>query len=206
MAKAKLKKKTKRKSGKYNNARRSAKSLETQQLVLKTMVELLVKKRGAEVHIDEIARRSGISERSIFRFFRDKKALYQATDGYVLHYIQSTMVKMEEHTIGEFVRLVFNYFEDNEGLWLAYIYTSFGRAARARLRGKFNELVVNKIVAEKKVDVTEENRARLALVASLVNVRLWDDMRRDFDLRGECIGEAVSWAVDTLSDRLNKAT
>ena len=196
-------KKSKKKSVKYDNSRRSEKSVETQRLVLKSMVSLLVKKRGGEVQIDEIARKSGISERSIFRFFKDKKALMEATDEYVMSYVQSTMMKIPTTCVSEFAKIVFKIFDENERLMAAYLNSTFGYTARTRLRKKMNVLLVESLTKEKKIALTAENRVKVALIVSMVNAKLWEDLRNEFSLTGEEIGEVVAWAINRLSAELS---
>jgi hypothetical protein len=55
---------------------------------------------------------------------------------------------------------------------------------------------------EKKLVMTEQNRTQVALIVSLINAKLWDDLRHDFGLSGEQIGDVIAWAVTRLSEGL----
>ena len=79
----------------YNNASRAEKSAQTQKMIIETLVELLVEKRGGEVPIEDLAKRSGITQRSIFRFFKDKKSLHEAMDKYLMSYLQAGNEQMQ---------------------------------------------------------------------------------------------------------------
>lgn len=192
-----------KRSGKYDNSRRSKKSAETQQSVIRTMVELLVKRRGGEVQIEEIARKSGISERSIFRFFKDKQALLEATDTYIMQYMQSTMLKIDAGTVADFGRDVFKLFDANENLLRAYLFSPFGHTARSRLRKKLNQALIEKLKLEAGGSFPPGSEHKVALTVSLINANLWSDLRNDFGMNGEEIGKVISWAVKILAAKLD---
>lgn len=193
--------KKKKRARAYDNTLRAEQSQRTQQLILETMVQLLVERRGGEVQIQEIAKKSGVSERSIFRLFKDRQAMLAAIDSYVTTFIQASMMKMQDKGIIDFAKDLFTIFDQNENMVIAYLYSPFGRQARGVMRRKLNKLIMEKLVADGK-SPSPEDQPKYALIVSMINARLWDDMRTDFNLKGDEIGEAVAWAIRTLTAKL----
>lgn len=193
--------KKKKRARAYDNTLRAEQSQRTQQLILETMVQLLVERRGGDVQIQEIAKKSGVSERSIFRLFKDRQAMLAAIDSYVTTFIQASMMKMQDKGIIDFAKDLFSIFDKNENMVIAYLYSPFGRQARGVMRRKLNKLIMEKLVADGK-SPTPEDQSKYALIVSMINARLWDDMRTDFNLKGDEIGEAVAWAIRTLTAKL----
>ena len=191
-----------RKSGSYDNTRRSQKSAETQLSVVKAMVDLLVKRRGGEVPIEEIARKSGISERSIFRFFKDKQALLKATDQYIHDRFYEKMAKVQWTNVADFGRDVFGLCDANANLTIAWLFSPMGHGARTKMRKKLNEYVMGQLIKERGRHFPANSEAKLALIISLINAKLWYDLRHDYDFDDKEIGESVAWAIRTLSSSL----
>lgn len=190
--------KTKRKPRTYDNSSRAAKSLESQQQILSTLVDLLVDREGGEVTFDEIAAASGISVRTIFRFFKDKESLHEALEQYLIQYLSEGREQLDKMTMPEFGSYVFKLFDRHEKLVRAYLFSPFGHKARRRFRKMMNELVVRKILMESKVGSAKEHHIRAAFIATLVNAHIWNDMHKDFGFSGADVADTIQWAVHAL--------
>lgn len=190
---------------KYDNSQRAAKSIETRQKIIETLVQLLVERRGADVSMEEIAQHSGITQRTIFRFFKDKKTLHAAMDDYLLTYLRVSSEQMKALDFIGFAQNAFALFDRNESLTLAYLFSPFGQEARVLFRKKLTQAMISKIVDERKIKLTPQNLKKLALITSLVNAKIWHDIKIDFNLTGPEIGETVKWALDHLLKDLEKS-
>ena len=182
----------------YNNSSRAETSEQTQKLIIETLVELLVERRGGEVRFDEISEKSKISERTIFRFFKDKQALHQATDEYLRSFLQSSIGQLEESDFLGFMTNAYKLFDKHENLTMAYLFSPFGNQARDIFRKKLNQLLMAKILKEQPHELTSTKKIRLALIVSLVNAKLWYDLKTDFGYSGAEIGEVLGWALKLL--------
>lgn len=185
----------------YDNTLRAQQSQRTQQMILEAMVALLVERRGGDVQIQEIAKKSGVSERSIFRLFKDRQAMLGAIDSYVTNFIQVGVARLQDKGTVEFAKELFTLFDKNENMVMAYLYSPFGRQARGVLRRKLNKLIMEKLLDGAPAP-SPHDLPKYALITSMINARLWDDLRTDFNLNGEEIGEAVGWAIRILSAKL----
>jgi AcrR family transcriptional regulator len=187
----------------YNNARRKRKSQALSERILQTFIVLLVKSKGQDVTFEEIAAKSKVPVRSIYRLFKDKKSLHSAIDRHMFKYLKTSLNILDEHSVGSFGKYVFNLFDSHEQLMSAYLYSSFGRDARTLFRKKLNRALITKIRAEKRIRTNPIAQKRLAFVAALANANLWHDMKIDFGYTGADIGDSVEWAINTLIAHIN---
>ncbi len=123
----------------YDNSSRALKAEQTQKHIIETYINLLAKKQGGEIPIDELAQTAGISQRTVFRFFNDKEALHQATDKYLQQYVHASLQKLQSTDILEFTRDSFKLFEKYENLVIAYMFSPYGAQTRLIFRKKLNK-------------------------------------------------------------------
>lgn len=182
----------------YNNSSRKSKSAETQQKIIQTLVTMLAERKGADVQFSEIAARLKITERTIFRFFKDKKTLHQAMDSYLMSYLMAGSEKLQNTDFATFGKNIFKLFDDNQKLSTAYVLSSFGNEARTRFRKKLTEAMISQILKQRNIELTPKRAKRLAVVVSLVSAKIWYDIKIDFGYSGAEIGDSIEWALETL--------
>ncbi len=199
--KIKYTKKAKVSKRKYDNTARAEKSVQTQKTIIESLVALLVERRGGDVQMGEVAKRSGITQRTIFRFFKDKESLHQAMDDYLLSYLQASTQQMETMNFIGFAKNAFKIFDQYEDLTTAYVVSPFGHETRALFRRKLTQAMIARISREKNIELTDERLKRLALVTSLVNAKIWYDLQIDFGFTGEEMGPSLEWALKTLLEK-----
>ncbi|NJL25250.1 MAG: TetR/AcrR family transcriptional regulator [Calothrix sp. SM1_5_4] len=183
---------------KYDSTSRLEKSRASRRRILETLARLTVQKRGGEVHIDEIAKASGISERSIYRFFKDKKALHDEMESYVLTFVQKNFERLAELNVDGFARASFATFDENAEMTEAYVLSPMGQEARLAFRRKLKRALIDRILKSRKINGNHENQKKLAFIVTLVNASLWYDIKRDFGYNGVDMGDTVAWAIKTL--------
>jgi AcrR family transcriptional regulator len=186
----------------YNNQTRLEKSADNQRLIIDTLVDLLVERKGGVVTFEEIAERACISARSVYRLFKDKESLHRSMDEYLLSYLQASDEQISELDVAGFGRNAFQLFEKHEKLVMAYLYSPFGQELRKAFRKKLNLAMTSKILEKKKVALTKENRHKLALIVSLVNAKIWHDIKIDTGFTGNEMGPAIEWALEILIKNL----
>jgi AcrR family transcriptional regulator len=196
------KKQTKATVRKYDNTSRAERSQKSQKLIIECLVELLVEQKGGDVTFAQIAKRAKISERSIFRFFKDKEALGEEMDRYLMSYLQASTEQLDNLDVPGFAKNAFSIFDHHEGLMMAYLYSNFGQETRRLFRRRLHAAVIAKIVQSKNFPRTLENEKKLALIATLINAKIWADIRADFGYTGQQMGETVAWAIRSLIDSI----
>jgi AcrR family transcriptional regulator len=194
--------KKKRKRQKYDVSSRVKKTQELHAKIIETFVALLADKRGADVKIEEVAERSGISERTIYRLFNDKEHLGTATEQYMQNYLLASAQDVGLMELPAYAQHLFVKFDKHENLVLAYLYSKFGIEYRTHFRQKFNQILIAKILHDKKLTMTKARERKLAVIVSLINAKIWHDMRTDFGLKGADAGEAIAEAVALLLQAL----
>lgn len=199
---AKAAKKAK-KTRKYNNSSRLEKSNGNRQKIIENYVDLLVEKRGEEISLEELAERAGLSTRTLFRFFGDKKSLSQELETYVESYVTNVAGNLQIMTVEDFAEFAFQVFDKYESLILAYLYTNFGQQSRIAFRKKLNTLLLEKIRAQIPSTSNKDEQHRVHLIITLISANLWNDLRNVYNQTGLEMGKSMKWAVGTLLRNLN---
>jgi AcrR family transcriptional regulator len=197
-----MKKRKAPKKRSYDNATRLARAAEGKKRIVETLVELLVEKKGGDVTFKEISSRSGIPERTIFRFYSDKIELHSELDRYLGSYIAATVEQLSTMDVAAFAKNAFLLFDKYEPLVLAYLYSPFGREARSLFRRKLNKLIDGKLRLQKKIGSDSSTAKKIALICSLINAEIWNDIRKDFSFTGADMGDSVEWAIRALIKEL----
>lgn len=199
---AKATKKSK-KVRKYDNSSRLEKSNHNRQKIIENYVDLLVERRGDEISLEELADRAGLSTRTLFRFFGDKKSLTRELETYLEAYVTRVASNLQTMTVEEFAEFAFQVFDKYESLLLAYLYTNFGQQSRVLFRKKFNALVMEKIKAQIPTTNNKVEQQRIQVIITLINANIWSDLRNVYNESGADQGKTMKWAVGTLLRNLN---
>lgn len=186
----------------YDNASRRQKSLENQKLIVETLVQLMVEKKGGEVTFEAIAKRAKISERTIYRFFKDKAALHQEMNRLVASFLAEGYSPINDVDIPEFAKIAFGVFDKHGPLVVAYLFSNFGYDARRAFRKRLNQTLIEKIKRKVEGPYSDEKEKRMAFIASVVSANLWHDLEADFGYSGADMGDTVSWALSTLLENV----
>ncbi len=182
----------------YDNASRRLKSQENRKIIVDTLVQLLVEKKGGEVTFEAIAKRAKISERTIYRFFKDKAALHQEIDRLLASFLAEGYSRIADLPLPEFGRFAFKLFDRHEPLVFAYLFSPFGYEARCAFRKRLNQAVIAKVHANFPKSNSPDKQKRIAFITALISAKVWHDIRIDYDYTGEEMGDSIAWAVETL--------
>ena len=194
--------KTSKKSRKYNNSTRSEKSNVNRQKIIENYVALLVEKRGDEISLEELAERSDLSTRTLFRFFGDKKTLTQELEKYLEQYVLAATINLEKMSFEEFAEYTYKLFDKYENLILAYLYTNFGQTSRVLFRKKLNAILLEKIKTQTNVKNNKDDLRKIYFIISLISGNIWADIKDNYNEKGEDMAATVKWAVKTLLSQI----
>lgn len=182
----------------YNKRLRSGKSKSSQKVIIDALVELVVERQGEDVTFAEVAERSKVSERSIYRFFNDKASLHEAMNSYLLGYLGDGNELLAQMDLPELGQHAYEIMDLHESKVLAYLYSPFGRKIRSQFRKKIHAMMALKILETKQIPMTVETGKKIAVIVSLVNANLWHDLREDTGYTGAELGPSIAWAMNTL--------
>jgi AcrR family transcriptional regulator len=169
----------------------------TRERILTTVLELVADPGAGDVAVPEVARRSGVSVATIYRYFPTKDALLDAAADEPAR--QAAGVAHGESTDGPaYLRALWRSFEGKLPLVRRQPASEAGRAMRARRypasRAFFADRVARLGVAPESPEGARMVRLALLLTSSLAFVDLHDRQGLDAD----AAAADVEWAVETL--------
>lgn len=207
-----MKKTVKKKSAKtvrdYNNTKRREKAELNKQKIIQLYVDMLVKANGDDVPLQLLAKKSKISLRTLFRFFGDKESLNKEIENFTTTYFSAIEERLQSMSFAEYAEYTYKVFDQYEKLFIAYLLTSFGQKSREVFRVKFYNLLLEKIQKELSLPsvntLPRDVQMRMKLIVTLLNARIWKDMRDSFDHSGAEMAASVRWLIETLLADLKK--
>jgi len=176
----------------------------TRELILRTVAELLEEGTASDLAVPEVARRSGVSLRTVYRHFPTREELLAAAGEWI-------GVNILRATIPEVIAEVPQRYAENAALWdehpnlvQAMALTRGGNSVRSiRRRERLEKL------REALREVTDglpeaEAQQAFAVFAYLNSMLAWVTMREEAGLDGKQVGAAVAWAMRVLIDDLRR--
>jgi AcrR family transcriptional regulator len=180
----------------------------TRELILRALVELLQEGDADDISVQDVARKAGVSLRTVYRYFQTREELVVAGANWIFGPLFAD-VRAEEtiEDLPESCRIVFRHWDDHPELAEALALTRAGREVRRqRRKQRFEE--IERIVAEAAPELSKRDQHEAAAVLGhLQGVTTWLTLR-DIGLDNEEATEAVEWALRALTDdirRRNKA-
>ena len=196
----------------YDRSLRNRQAQQTRELILKTTAGLISEAGLNALSMAEVARRAGVSLRTVWRNFPNQEALMEAIDEWVttLSPVQlgntavwaSGAPPIDE--LPELTRRQYRFLDDNATWILANLYWRFTRddtppGRRARMRRAFPSL--DSIASHLSPEIALRGRVALALLPNGVS---WAVLRKDLGLSGAESGEAVAWILGLVIDELKR--
>lgn len=174
----------------------------TENRIMEGVASLL--RRGSDVTFDLVAKESGVPQRTLFRYFENREALFGSFWRWVNELIEMPALPMTPDEVVSHIPALFAAFDRDEALVRAMMHDQHGRAVRiansdAR-REKFS--VALKPVIEMLAEA--EATRLLASVTVLCSATGWEAMKDNWQLSGAAAAEAAQWAVKALIDEARK--
>src|SRR5690348_5426393 len=176
----------------------------TRELILRTVAELLENGDASEFAVPEVARRSGISLRTVYRYFPTREALIAAAG----EWIGANVVGGRIPTLLDEVPQVY---AENAARWderprlVEAMALSRGANSLRSIRRQERLAKLRDSLREVTDGLPEaEARRAFAVFAYLDNMLAWLTMRDEAGLDGKETGAAVAWAMNVLIDDLRR--
>ncbi len=165
--------------------------------IMEALVVLL--RRGSEdVTFDLVSRESGVPQRTVYRYFENKEALFDAFWRWVNESIDVPPTPKTPEEVVDHIPALFAAFDRDEPLVRAMLHNPYGRAVRlahAEARQEKFRLALRRIIERLS---PETSRNLLAAVTVLCSATGWEMMKDNWRLSGASAAEAAQWAVYTL--------
>ena len=176
----------------------------TRELILRTVAEQLEEGEASELAVPEIARRSGVSLRTIYRYFPTREELIAAAGEWIGVNVLAAAIPS---TLAEIPRV----YAENAALWdehprlVEAMALSRGANSLRSIRRQERLEKLREALAEVTDGLPEtEARQAFGIFAYLDNMLAWVTMRDEAGLDGKEVGAAVAWAMQVLIDDLRR--
>jgi AcrR family transcriptional regulator len=187
----------------YHSPLRAHQQEQVRDRILSKVGEVLADPTMTEVPVPEVARRAGVSVRTVYRYFPTKEALYE---GFNESAQKRLGIKLPER-MDELPRLVdeiFRGFEANGDEYRAWRFSKIAAEAKAR-RKQRQKKAFAKTLAPLTSHLDETTgRGVAAVVHCLVSSETWLTMVETWGMTTDEAADAVKWAVETLKTRLER--
>jgi AcrR family transcriptional regulator len=168
-------------------------------------VAQLIERRDAdELTVPGVAEASGVSLRTIYRYYPTREALLEAAGRWIGDEILRSPYPRTLDEVASLYRERTRTFERHPGLVRAMALSEVGREVRAYRRAE-RLRAIGKALADEIPSLSKAERRRAeAVLAYLHNILAFTSMREESGLSGEEAGEAVAWAIETLVAELRR--
>ena len=184
----------------YSSALRARQAAQTRELILDALIALLGDRRADEVTMRDIATSAGVSERTVYRHFPDRRALLEGLsrrvpelDGFkpsfgvgglddIAPTSRRLMELLDEHYVTARAEAVFN-----------------ADPRRFAADTQANTRDMRELLAKELPDLSEREQLHIAaVIRCLVSSQAWLRMREEFGVPGIESGPVVAWVIDAI--------
>jgi AcrR family transcriptional regulator len=170
----------------------------TRARILSAVADLLEADSAEELTMPQVAAASGVSLRTIYRYYSTREDLLEAAGRWIGHELFRHPLPRNLEETAELFRVGCADFDERPGLVRVMALSQLGREARGPRRGERLGSIREALRDELGGLPEEELRRAEAVLAYLHNMLAYTTMREENGLSGEEIGEAVAWAIRTL--------
>jgi AcrR family transcriptional regulator len=170
----------------------------TRERILSAVAELLDSGQVDELTVPEVAAASGVSLRTIYRYYPTREQLLEAAGRWIGDELFKHPYPRSLDDTAERFRTEVVHFDDRPGLVRALALSQLGREVRNHRRQERTAAIRRALHEEVGALPEDELRRAEAVLAYLHNMLAYTTMREENGLTGAQIGEALGWAISTL--------
>ncbi len=189
----------------YTSPLRERQVEQTRETILGALANVLAEAGLADFSVPSLARRAGVSVRTVYRYFPTKDALLEAVAQWLDdHIVEAPWQQAAAADIARVAESSFAMFDQHPQLILAQWATPTGR--RLRELGRRRRLqAYGTALREVSSHLTEdEQRSAHGLISYLLSSWTWKTLREEFQMTGTESGKTVAWAIRTLVEDLRR--
>jgi AcrR family transcriptional regulator len=170
----------------------------TRERIVSAVADLLEAGAEDELTVPEVAAASGVSLRTIYRYYPTRDALLAAAGRWVGDELLEHPYPRNLDEVADLYEEGCRDFDERPGLVKAMVVSQLGRRARGYRRRERLDAIGQALRDElPELSETERSHAQ-AVLAYLHNMQAYTSLREEAGLSGEEIGAAVGWAIRTL--------
>jgi AcrR family transcriptional regulator len=170
----------------------------TRERILGAVADLLERGDAEEVTVPAVAEASGVSLRTIYRYFPTREDLLEAAGRWIGDELLKHPYPRDLDEVADLYQAGARDFDERPGLVRALAFSQLGRHVRGYRRRERLEAVGRALRAELTELSEPELQQAQAVLAYLHNMLAYTTLREENGLSGDEIGEAIGWAIRTL--------
>lgn len=167
----------------------------TRDVIVDALIAQLLETGAYDLTYFALARRAGVSVRTIYRHFPTRDDLLDELSRRVNAVVAIKEIPRNRESTVALVRTLFATFEKNAPIVGAQIQAGLAGKVRARARQKRVNVVEHVFTAAMPNLPAERRRAAAGVISVLLSANTWARLREEAGIEG---GEITAWAVDTL--------
>jgi AcrR family transcriptional regulator len=166
--------------------------------ILQAVAELLERDGTDELTMPEVAEASGVSLRTVYRYYPTREALLEAAGSWIGGELLKQGYPQSLDDVADSFERACAEFDAHPGLVRAMALSQLGKEARSARRHE--RLKALRRALEKEVGALPEAELRQAeaVLAYLHNMLAYTTLREEQGLSGDEIGDALGWAIRAL--------
>jgi len=166
--------------------------------ILRAVAELLERDGSAELTMPQVAESSGVSLRTVYRYFPTREALLDTAGRWIGGELLKQGYPTSLDDVADSFERACSEFDERPGLVRAMALSHVGREARSARRRERLEAIRQLLEQEVGALPEQELRQAEAVLAYLHNMLAYTTLREEHGFSGTEIGEALGWAIRTL--------
>ncbi len=166
--------------------------------ILQGVAELLERAGSTELTMPQVAEVSGVSLRTVYRYFPTREALLDAAGRWIGGELLKQGYPTSLDDVADSFERACSEFDERPGLVRAMALSQVGRAARSSRRRERLDAIRRALEQEVGALPEPQLRQAEAVLAYLHNMLAYTTLREEQHLSGAEIGEALGWAIRTL--------
>jgi AcrR family transcriptional regulator len=179
-------------------------ALATRERILSAVADLIERGETDELTMPGVAESSGVSLRTIYRYYRTREQLLEAAGRWIGNEVLEHPYPRDLDEVADLYEEGCRDFDDRPGLVRALAFSQLGQRVRGYRRRERLEAIRRALRAELPNLGDGEIQRAEAVLAYLHSMLAYTTLREENGLTGEEIGESVGWAMRTLIADLRK--
>jgi AcrR family transcriptional regulator len=170
----------------------------TRERILGAVAELLERGDAEELTVPEVAEASGVSLRTIYRYYPTREGLLEAAGRWIGDELLKHPYPRTLDEVADLYQEGCRDFDERPGLVRALAFSQPGQRVRGYRRRERLD-AIRRALNEELAGLGEPELRRAAgVLAYLHNMLAYTTLRDESGLSGDEVGEAVGWAIRTL--------
>jgi AcrR family transcriptional regulator len=192
----------------YASPLRAGQANQTRNRIIEAFAEQIVDGGLEDFSIERVARRAGVSTRTIYHHFPKREDLLDAISAWSDEQAGVLGIKdpIEVNDFLERLQAVFVSFDEQETFIRAQLMTQLGKTVRERGRSQRRPAIEAIVRRAAPYLAPEEVQRTTSVIHYLTSSEAWRSLKDESGMTGREAGEAVTWAIRTLLSAGSEST